>query len=316
LVSAHIRTLLKRSRVISKLDFSGQVAVVTGGGRGLGRAYALSLAKRGAAIVVNDIGSDAMGKGRNDELAAATVQEIRSRGGRAVASADSVATPEGGAALVEGALGAFGKIDILIHNAGVVRTGPFAEASIDDVQAVLNTHLLAAWHVGQPAWRHMAARGYGRVILTSSNTVFGREDATAYGAAKAAIIGLAKGLRQEGDPLGIRVNVVCPLAASRLGGSAQEVFGDLADPDLAAAVVVYLASTACALSGEVLQAGGSHVARLFLGESSGWAKRSSDLTPEEVEAHLPEILDISKEIIPDKAQVITDHIKRMVLGSR
>jgi NAD(P)-dependent dehydrogenase (short-subunit alcohol dehydrogenase family) len=296
------------------MGFSGQVAVVTGAGRGLGRAYAISLAMRGAAVVVNDIGSDAAGEGRNDEFAGATVEEIRSRGGRAVCSTDNVATPEGGAALIETAISACGKIDILIHNAGVVRTAPFADASIDDVHAVLNTHLLAAWHVGQPAWRHMASRGYGRLILTSSNTVFGRDEATAYGATKAAIIGLAKGLRLEADPLGIRVNVVCPLAASRLGGTAQEVFGDLADPELVAAVVVYLASIACTLNGEVLQAGGSHVARLFFGESSGWAKRKPTLTPEEVEAHLPEILDLSKEIIPGKAQDITDHIKKMVLG--
>jgi NAD(P)-dependent dehydrogenase (short-subunit alcohol dehydrogenase family) len=300
--------------VTTELDFSGQVAVITGAGRGLGRAYALSLARRGAAIVVNDIGSDAAGEGRSGELAAATVEEVRSKGGQAISSTDSVATPEGGAAIIEAALSSFGKIDILIHNAGVVRTAPFADASIDDVHAVLNTHLLGAWHVGQPAWRHMASRGYGRFILTSSNTVFGREEATAYGATKAAIIGLAKGLRQEAAPLGIRVNVVCPLAATRLGGTAEDVFGDLADPELVAAVVVYLASTACALNGEVLQAGGSHVARLFFGESSGWAKRSADLTPEEVEEHLPEILDVSKEIIPDKAQIITDHIKKMVLG--
>jgi NAD(P)-dependent dehydrogenase (short-subunit alcohol dehydrogenase family) len=300
--------------VTTELDFSGQVAIVTGAGRGLGRAYALSLAARGAAVVVNDIGSDEAGEGRNDELAAATVDEIRSQGGQAVASADSVATPDGGAALVEVALGTFGKVDILIHNAGVVRTAPFAEASIDDVHAVLNTHLLGAWHVGQPAWRHMASRGYGRVILTSSNTVFGREEASAYGATKAAIIGLAKGLRQEAEPVGIRINVICPLAASRLGGTAEEVFGNLAAPEMVAAVVLYLASPACTLNGEVLQAGASHVARLFFGESRGWAKRSSGLTPEEVEAHLPEILDVSNEIIPDRAQVITDHIREMVLG--
>src|SRR5215470_9070750 len=174
---------------MAPMDFSGQVAVVTGGGRGMGRTYSLLLASRGAAVVVNDPGFQPGGGEPDASVAAGAVREIEAAGGRAVPSTDSVATADGGAAVVETALRAFGRVDLLVHNAGVVAASTFADQPIEEVLSVLAVHLHGAWHVGQPAWRDMEKRGYGRIVLTTSMAQFGHYRQPAYAAAKTGVIG-------------------------------------------------------------------------------------------------------------------------------
>ena len=166
-------------------DFEGQVVAITGAGRGIGREYARLLADAGARVVVNDLGTDVSGEGSDEMVAADVAAELRARGGRAVADDSDVSTPEGGAGIVEAALVAFGRLDALIHNAGTQHVAPYPEMPTDAVQHILGTHLLGAFHVGQPAWRVMAAQGYGRIVLTASVGMLGAPNLSAYAAAKA-----------------------------------------------------------------------------------------------------------------------------------
>ena len=302
---------------MERIDLTRKVAVVTGAGRGIGRAHALALAERGAAVVVNDIGVGIDGTGQDASPAATVVDEITSAGGRAVASTDDVGTPEGGEALVGRATTEFGAVDIVVHNAGVVLAGPFATQPLADVRRVLDIHLLGAWHVGQPAWRDMAARGSGRIVLTTSGAIFGHPMVAAYAAAKHGIIGLVRSLHQEAAMAGldIKVNALAPIAATRMAREAQkERFGPLMDPAAVAAAVVYLASPACALSGEVVHAGASHWCRIFLGQTAGWASGTPGITPEELAAHLAEALDPTGFAIPPDTNASTDLIHQRVTG--
>ncbi|WP_433190039.1 SDR family NAD(P)-dependent oxidoreductase [Actinoallomurus sp. CA-150999] len=298
------------------VDFGGKVAVITGGGRGIGRAYGLLLASRGAAVVINDPGVQPKGGDPDASVAAEVVEEITAAGGRAVASLDSVATAEGGAAVVRTALDAFGQVDLLVHNAGVVNAGMFADQPMREVLDVLAVHLLGAWHVGQPAWRDMEKRGYGRIVLTSSMAQFGHYRQPAYSAAKTGIIGLTKCLAYEARHKGldIKVNSIAPLAGTRLARpEAKELWGDLMSPQNVAAVVAYLLSEECPVNGEVVHAGGSHVARGFLAQTRGWAARTT-LTPEQVRAHFREAFDIGDYDIPADANDQMRIVEQAVLG--
>ena len=295
----------------------GRVAIVTGAGRGLGRAYALLLASRGAAVVVNDLGVQPRGDDPDASVAEGVVKEIEDLGGRAVAVTDSVATPKGGAAIAEAALDAFGQIDLLVHNAGVVTGSTFADQPIEEVTNLFAVHLLGAWHVGQPAWRDMARRGYGRIVLTSSMAQFGHLNQPAYSAAKTGIIGLVKSLAHEATTKGldIRVNAICPLAGTRLAREdAKALWQDLMAPENVAGVVAYLLSEECDLNGEILHAGGSHVARGVLGQTVGWAKRETPVTPEDVRDHLEEILDTADLAVPASANDQMELVERFVTG--
>jgi NAD(P)-dependent dehydrogenase (short-subunit alcohol dehydrogenase family) len=276
------------------IDLSGRVAVVTGAGRGIGRAHALLLASRGAAVVVNDLGVQPRGSDPDTTVAAAVVAEIWAMGGRAVASTASVASRDGGEAIVQTALDAFGRVDLLVHNAGVVTAAPFVEQPIEEVRRTLDVHLLGAWHVGQPAWRDMASRGYGRIVLTSSMAQFGHPGQGAYAAAKAGVIGLVRSLAHEASTAGldIRVNAVCPFAGTRLAREETRArWQDLMDPANVAGVVAYLLSDECALNGQIVHAGGSHVALGVLGQTHGWVKGRTPVTPEDVRDHLDRICD-------------------------
>ncbi len=309
------------------ISFDGQVVIVTGAGQGLGRAYALELGRRGAAVVVNDLA----GLGSTEGSAAdAVVREIRSAGGRAVASHDTVATPEGGKAILDRALETFGTVDAVIHNAGVWRHKLYDEMTPDQLDPVLDVHLRGAFFVTQPAWSIMKAKGYGRIVLTSSSTgAFGRVSGSNYAAAKAAMLGLARALSLEGADHGIKTNCILPVAPFRNRGPVPAVLTEQlnrmglapedAGPELVAPMVTYLASAACAVNGEAFSAGGNRFGRVFVAVADGWVNPSDDCaTAEDIEAHLPEIEDLSRYAIPptslDELKVIGE-LRRMRSGA-
>lgn len=289
------------------ITFDGQVVIVTGAGQGLGRAYALELGRRGAMVVVNDVAGLESPEGPSAD---AVVREIVSAGGKAVASHDTVATPEGGKAILDRALERFGTIDAVIHNAGVWRHKYYDEMTPDQLDPVLDVHLRGAFFVTQPAWRVMQAKGYGRIVLTSSSTgAFGRVAGTNYAAAKAAMLGLGRALSLEGAEYGIKTNCILPIAPYRQRGPVPAALTeqlnnaglspDDAGPELVAPMVAYLASAACTVTGEAFSAGGGRFGRVFIAVADGWlGPLDSCATAEDIEAHLPEIEDRSRYQIP------------------
>ncbi len=283
------------------LRFDEQVAVVTGAGRGLGRAHALDLARRGAAVVVNDIAGVGSESGAAADI---VVEEIERAGGIAVASYDSVATAEGGRAIVELAVERFGRLDVLVNNAGFARNALFEEMTVDEFDAVLDVHLRGAFFVTQPAWRVMRENRYGRIVMTSSSSgVFGRRGGANYCAAKAGIVGLTKALALEGAAGGIAVNCLLPYSATemiddsplpadeadRLRAAFARVEGRH-EPERVTPLVVYLASRECHVTGEVFSSCLGRYARGFFGLTPGWISPGPDIpTPETLAARLDEI---------------------------
>jgi len=269
-----------------ELRFDGQVAVVTGAGAGLGRTYALELGRRGAKVVVNDLGGARDGQGDGATSPAdAVVAEIEAAGGEAVASYDSVSTAEGGQAIVDRALEAFGRIDVVVNNAGILRDRSFAKLEASDWHAVLGVHLHGAYNVTRPAFIQMKEQGYGRIVLTTSAAgLFGNFGQTNYGAAKAALVGLMNTLEIEGRKAGILVNTVAPLATTRLTDDLLPAnLQDKLAPELVMPMVVYLASSACEESGGVFAAGMSYFARIGIVGGSGAVVGDGDIpTPEDV----------------------------------
>ena len=253
------------------IAFDGRVAIVTGAGGGLGKTYAVELARRGARVVVNDLGGNPDGTGAAGGPADTTVAEITAAGGEAVANYDSVATPEGGEAITRTALDAFGTVDVVINNAGILRDKSFANLAAADLQAVIDVHLLGAFYVTQPAFRVMKEKGYGRLLFTSSAAgVFGNFGQTNYGAAKMGLVGLSNVLAVEGAKANIHSNVIAPIARSRL---TEELLGPLAsavEPDLVTPLALYLVSEACPLTHEIFSVGGGKYSRVFIGETPGW----------------------------------------------
>ncbi len=278
---------------MSDIVFDQRVAVVTGAGGGLGKAYAIELARRGAKVVVNDLGGAVDGAGGGSSAADAVVAGIKAAGGEAVANYDSVATPEGGANIVQTALDAFGTVDILISNAGILRDKSFAKLEWSNLDAVLDVHLKGAFYVAQPAFRTMKEHGYGRLVFTSSNAgILGNFGQTNYGAAKAGLVGLSNVLSIEGAKYGILSNVIAPLAATRMTGELFGPLGESMDPAQVAAMVVYLASEQNTLTHQIFSAGGGRYAQFFIGATQGWFAGVGVVpTAEEVAAHLDEIRD-------------------------
>jgi NAD(P)-dependent dehydrogenase (short-subunit alcohol dehydrogenase family) len=286
------------------IEFDGRVAIVTGAGGGLGKCYALELGRRGAKVVVNDLGGKPDGTGAAASPADATVAEIQSAGGEAVANYDSVATPEGGAAITQTALDAFGTVDIVINNAGFARNAPFSEMSIEDFDAVLDVHLRGAFFVSQPAWRVMAAKGYGRIVMTSSGSgTFGRPAGANYCAAKAALVGLTKSLAADGRASGILVNCLLPVAATEFVIENPLPPADLAvlervlggvegrkEPERVTALAVFLSSPECEATGQVFSACLGRYALGFFGVTSGWVSPGDGIpSVEDVASHLSAI---------------------------
>lgn len=269
---------------MNDLRFDGRVAVITGAGRGLGRAYALLLASRGARIVVNDVGASMNGEGLDEGPAAAVVREIREAGGEAVENLDTVATPEGGKAIIKTATDAFGRVDILIHNAGNVRRGALRDLSYEDFELVLDVHLRGAFHVLRPAFPLMCDAGYGRIVLTSSiNGLYGNANVGNYSVAKAGLIGLSNVAAIEGAAHGVTSNVILPSAVTRMAdGLDTSAYPDM-NPELVAPAVGWLCHESCTVTGEMLVAIAGRVARAFTSETAGVYR--SDWTIEDVAAN-------------------------------
>ncbi|MFC4945790.1 SDR family NAD(P)-dependent oxidoreductase [Pseudonocardia sp. GCM10023141] len=259
------------------MRFDGRVAIVTGAGSGLGRAHALLLAERGAAVVVNDIAA-----GDGDGSAASVVAEIVAVGGAAFADGHSVATPDGGAAIVATALQQFGRVDIVVNNAGIVRDKTFAKLTPDLLEPVLDVHLRGAFHVTGPAFRVMRENGYGRIVSTSSAAgLFGNFGQTGYGAAKMALVGLTRVLALEGERYGIRANVVAPIAATAMSaGILDEEWERRLRPELVSPAVAFLAHEDCPVNGDVFSVAAGRVAKVFIAETRGFY--TPDLTLEDV----------------------------------
>lgn len=291
--------------------FDGRVAIVTGAGGGIGRTHALELARRGCSVVVNDLGGDVAGRGGSASMAEAVVEEIRAAGGKAVASHASVADSASAAQIVATARETFGKIDILINNAGIMRNALLPDLTDDDWNALIATHLTGSFNMTRAVWPHMKERGYGRIVFTSSSSgMFGIELQTGYGAAKAGIFGLMNVAATEGAPHGILCNAIMPNAQSRMadqmlkdsGGdmgsdtdAMMALVGNSFDPAYNAPLAVWLASEDCASTQAIYSQCLGRVARVFVGVTPGWqAQRQTPPSVEDIAAHWGEITDASQ----------------------
>jgi NAD(P)-dependent dehydrogenase (short-subunit alcohol dehydrogenase family) len=283
---------------MTDLTYEGKVAIITGAGGGLGRAHALLLASRGAQIVINDIGGSVSGEGNDAGPAAKVLAEIEAAGGIGVTDANSVSTPEGGEAIVQTALDNFGRVDIVINNAGILRDKSFHNMEPELVDAVLDVHLRGAFNVTRPAYRLMREQKYGRIISTASGAgVFGNFGQTNYGAAKLGLVGFTRSLAVEGAKNNIKANAIVPVAATRM---TENLLGDLDDkltPDLISPIVAFLAHADCPVSGKIFGAGGGRVYEIFLGVTRGYF--AADLSLEDVRDNFAQIEDTSDYVIPD-----------------
>ncbi len=294
---------------MADLRFDDRVAVVTGAGRGLGRAYAQLLASRGARVVVNDTGTSLTGDGVDRGPADDVVDEIRSAGGEAVACSESVATAAGGQAIIEAALDHYRRLDIVIHNAGTVRRSPLTEMSYDDFDAVLDVHLRGAFYVVRPAFPVMCEAGYGRIVLTSSiGGLYGNRDVANYAAAKAGIIGLSNVVALEGAAHDVRCNVIVPSAVTRMAAGLDTSAYPAMEPDLVAPVVGLLAHESCPITGEMLTSIAGRVARAVVAESPGVYQPSWSV--EQVGEQLEAIRDLTAPLVfPPVPDGHTEHIR-------
>jgi NAD(P)-dependent dehydrogenase (short-subunit alcohol dehydrogenase family) len=288
---------------VSEITFDGRVAIVTGAGGGLGRTYALELARCVAQVVVNDLGGSVNGEGGDDAAAQKVVDEIKSAGGQATPNYDSVSSPEGGESIVKTAVDAYGKVDIVINNAGILRDKSFAKMSWEDLDLVLDVHLKGAFYVSQPAFKVMKENGYGRFVFTSSNSgVFGNFGQANYGAAKMGLVGLSNVLAIEGAKAGILSNVVCPVAGTRM---TEELLGDFAKllkPETVTPLVTFLASEACTFTHEAFSAAGGRYARVFVGLAPGWyGGKDTIATAEDVLDHIDQIENQEGYIVPTQS---------------
>ncbi len=259
---------------MTELRYDGKVAIITGAGHGLGRQHALELAARGAKVVVNDLGGDRHGGGSSTGPAQDVVEEIVKNGGEAVANGGNVATEEGAASIVQTAIDAFGRVDILINNAGILRDKSFKNMTVAEWDAVIAVHLRGAFLVTKAAWPHLVEAGAGRVVNTSSPAgLFGNFGQANYSTAKMGLVGFTKTLAAEGAKKGVKANVIAPVAYTRMTSDLfPEAFAEKLGVEQVTPLVVYLAHESVPESGQVFTVGGGRIAKIFVGEGPGFTK--------------------------------------------
>jgi NAD(P)-dependent dehydrogenase (short-subunit alcohol dehydrogenase family) len=281
------------------LGFDGKVAIITGSGGGLGREHALMMASRGALVVVNDLGGAIDGTGSDKGAAERVVDEIKAAGGEAVADTNSVATVEGGAGIVQTALDAFGRVDIVVNNAGILRDKSFHNMTPDLWAPVVDVHLNGAYYVTSAAWPHMREQSYGRVVSTASGAgIFGNFGQANYGAAKMALVGFSRVLAVEGAKYNIKANVIAPVAKTRMTEDLLGPIGDKLEPRYVAPVVTYLAHETCEPTGRVFSVAGGRVAEIFIGEGPGYT--DPELSPESISANWDAVTNRDEYEVPNQ----------------
>jgi NAD(P)-dependent dehydrogenase (short-subunit alcohol dehydrogenase family) len=280
-----------------QIRFDGRVAIVTGAGGGLGRSHAMLLASRGARVVVNDLGGAIDGTGGSESAAQKVCDEIKAAGGEAIPSYDGVHTPEGAAAIVKTAVQAFGQLDIVINNAGILRDVSIVKMTQDDWDKVLAVHLTGGYNVTKAAWQHMRDKGFGRVVFTTSAAgLYGNFGQANYAAAKLGLVGLCNSLKEEGKKYNILANCIAPVAVTRMTETLPGL-GAMANtlkPEFVSPLVAYLSSEACKVSGEVFAVGGGYISRVAIVESAGAFIKQGELSIEAVHENLEAIRDLSK----------------------
>jgi NAD(P)-dependent dehydrogenase (short-subunit alcohol dehydrogenase family) len=294
---------------LSTYTFQDRVAVVTGAGRGIGRSYAMLLAERGAKVVVNDLGGSTAGVGLDPAPAATVAEEIRSAGGISIPDSNDVSTVAGGQSLIDAAVAEFGRIDIVVNNAGNIIFGGLPEVDADNIQRHLAVHVMGSFNTTRAAWPHMLERNYGRIVLTTSTGMFGLPDNLGYAIAKSSMIGMAKSMSVSAGEHDIKINVIAPNAMTRMGGEPSEGMDALKrqqspearalDPALVAPLVAYLAHEACDVSGEIYVGGGGRFARAFVAVSEGYLMGDPDkATIEDVAENWAAINDVAGYYLP------------------
>lgn len=299
---------------MADIRFDGRVAIITGAGNGLGKDYALELARRGAKVVVNDLGGSGSGQGASHSAADLVVAEIRDAGGDAVASHDSVSTRHGGEAIVQTALDSYGKVDICINNAGFLRNGRFEDLDDSQIDSIIDVHLKGAFYVAQPAYRAMRQNGYGRFLFTgSASAMFGHAWQANYAAAKGGLMGLSHIVAIEGSAYGITSNLLMPTAQSRLAAEMDAGFMEIPafaqsvqSADYAASadrieapfntpLVVYLVSEQCTSTHGIYSANSGRYAKVRICAADGWVAPIGSQVPavEDIAAHFDQICDPS-----------------------
>lgn len=289
-----------------ELRFDGRVAIVTGAGRGIGRAYAHLLASLGADVVVNDLGSSTRGSGRDAGPATQVADDIVGRGGSAIADTHDVASVDGAQALVDAAIERFGHLDVVVNNAGIIRWAGMPDVDADNLSRHLAVHVHGSFNTTRAAWPHLVGRGYGRIVMTTSAGLFGLPANTSYATAKGAVVGLTRSLSLAGAPHGIRVNLIAPAAWTRMAGpvddDAEPADGSMAAqmaPELVAPMAAFLAHEACPVTGEIYAAGAGRFSRVFLATTPGYVHRGPAApTVDDVAAHFAAINDEAGYQVP------------------
>jgi len=283
---------------VDEHNFDGRVAVITGAGRGIGRAYALLLASRGARVVVNDLGGSMQGAGDDASVAASVVSEIETGGGTALADEHDVASSEGAQALIASTVDRFGRLDILINNAGIIKWAGLPDVDLDNLERHLAVHVLGSFNTTRAAWPHMVEQGYGRIVMTTSSGIFGLPKNLSYATAKGGVIGLTRSIATMSEAHGIKVNLIAPAALTRMAGPDADPDDDSSPmaPGQVAPLVAFLAHEACPVNGELYAAGAGRFARLFIASTPGYV--APEPTIEDVARHWHDINDEKGYVVP------------------